>query len=122
MKSIIKHSLKLIAVAAVFGLTSIVSADDHEVIEMVMKKGMKGKTALVAKVKTGKNSKAELQQLHEMYVKLAKTKPEKGDAASWKAKTAALVSATEMLIKGNAKGAAALKKASNCKACHSIHK
>ncbi len=122
MNSIIKHSRKLVAVAAVFSLTAIASADDHEIIETVMKKGMKGKTSLVAKVKSGDNTKAELQQLHEMFVKLAKAKPEKGDAAGWKTKTAALVEATGLLLKGDAKGKNALNKAANCKACHKIHK
>lgn len=118
----LKNSLKLIAVVAAFGLVSTASADDHEIIEMVMKKGMKGKGSLLAKVKSGKGSDADTKKLHEMFVKLAKTKPEKGDMASWKAKTAALVAATESIIKGNAKGKAALNKAANCKACHNIHK
>ena len=47
---------------------------------------------------------------------LAQFKPRKGDASSWKEKTDALIAA--------AKGTdmAALKKAANCKACHSVHK
>lgn len=118
----IKHAFKLIAVAATFGLVSIASADDHEIIESVMKKGMKGKNSLVAKVKSGKASEAEVKQLHEMFVKLAKTKPEKGGMDSWKAKTSALVAATELIIKGDPKGRAALNKAANCKACHKVHK
>lgn len=107
---------------ALVGFASTATADDHEIIESVMKDGMKGKSSLVAKVKTGKASKEEIKKLHDMFVKLAKTKRDKGDPASWTTKTAALVSATELLVKGNKKGLGALKKASNCKACHSIHK
>jgi hypothetical protein len=47
---------------------------------------------------------------------LAQYKIRKGDADSWKEKTTALIAA--------AKGSdlAALEKATNCKACHSVHK
>ena len=47
---------------------------------------------------------------------LAAYKPPKGDDASWKEKTGAIVKA----IKTD--NQAALKKATNCKACHNIHK
>jgi hypothetical protein len=123
MKRIITHSIKLLTAAALLSFAGSASADDdHELIEMVMKKGHKGKTSLVAKVKGGKNTEAELKQLHDMYVKMAKTKTKKGGADSWKTKTAALVNATNLLLKGDPKGKAALAKASNCKACHSVHK
>ena len=59
----------------------------------------------------------ELKAQFVNYVEnLAQFKPRKGDAASWKEKTDALIAA--------AKGTdmAALKKAANCKACHSVHK
>ena len=126
MKNIIKTSIAF-AIAATFGAVATTAfagdkSDDHETIEMVMKKGMKGKGSLVAKVKSGKASKEELKQLHDMFVKLAATKPEKGGLDSWKAKTAALVKATDGLLKGNAKAKGALNKAANCKACHNIHK
>lgn len=126
MKNIIKSSIAF-AVAATFCAVATTSfagdkSDDHETIEMVMKKGLKGKTSLYSKVKSGKASKAELQQLHDMFVKLAATKPEKGGLDSWKAKTSALVKATGSLLKGNAKAKGALNKAANCKACHNIHK
>lgn len=118
----IKNCIKLMTAVALMGFVSTASADDHEIIESVMKNGMKGKDALVAKIKAGKGSKEDIQKLHDMFVKLAKTKRDKGDPASWTAKTSALVKATDMLVKGNKKGIGALKKASNCKACHSIHK
>ncbi|MFT4689502.1 MAG: hypothetical protein ACJASX_004260 [Limisphaerales bacterium] len=123
MKRIITHSIKLLTAVALLAFAGGASAhDDHELIELVMKKGHKGKTSLVAKVKAGKNTAAELKELHDMYVKMAKTKAEKGGQDSWKAKTAALVAATDLLLKGDAKGKAALNKAVNCKACHSVHK
>jgi len=126
MKKLIQSSLSLVVATAFCAVASTSFAgdksEDHETIEMVMKKGMKGKTALVAKVKSGKGSKEDLKKLHEMFVKLAATKPEKGDLSSWKAKTSALVKATDGLLKGDAKAKGALNKAANCKACHKIHK
>ena len=120
----IKHIIKLMTAVTLVGFasTATATADDHEIIESVMKNGMKGKNALVAKVKSGKGSKADIKKLHDMFVKLAKTKPEKGEMDSWKAKTSALVNATGLLVKGDKKGLGALKKASNCKACHNLHK
>ena len=53
---------------------------------------------------------------------MATQKPAKGDEASWKTKTAALVSAAKDLVEKKAGAADALKKASDCKACHSVHK
>ena len=50
------------------------------------------------------------------------TPPPKGDAESWKAKTAALKSAAEGVLKGEKGAEEALKKAANCAACHKVHK
>lgn len=126
MKKLIHSSISFVVATAFCAVASTAFAgdksNDHETIEMVMKKGMKGKNSLLTKVKSGKGSKEDLKKLHEMFVKLAATKPEKGDLAGWKAKTAALVKATDSLLKGNAKADGALKKAANCKACHNIHK
>ena len=47
---------------------------------------------------------------------LAQFEPRKGDAASWKEKTDALIASAKD------SDMAALKKATNCKACHSVHK
>lgn len=90
--------------------------------EEVMKKAHKGDTSLVKKVQSGKANKAEIAQLHEYYKSMAEQAPPKGDTASWKAKTHALVQATELLAEGDPKGPAAFKTAVNCKACHELHR
>jgi hypothetical protein len=90
--------------------------------EEVMKKAHKGDTALVKKVQSGRASKAEIAQLLEYYKSMAEQAPPKGDATSWKAKTHALVLATEALAKGDASGMTAFKSAVNCKACHELHR
>jgi len=99
----------------------MVLADDVTISE-IMKKGHKGKTSLIKKVTSNKASDAEKKQLLGWYKAMAKMKPEKGDAESWNQKTAALVVAMEAVVAGDSKGVAALKKASNCKACHNEHK
>ena len=80
----------------------------HEQIEEVMKKGFKAKLH---------NDLAANKEVLAKYAQwLAAYKPEKGDAASWKAKTGAIVTAIK------AEDQAGLKKAANCKACHNVHK
>lgn len=91
-------------------------------LKVIMTKGHKGDTSLIAKTLTKKASKAEIKTLVSYYTFMAKAKPKKGDAGSWKKKTAALLAASKLIEKGDAKGFVALKTASNCKACHSVHK
>jgi|SRR6185503_12944587 len=74
------------------------------------------------KITSGKGTDEDHKKLLAAYEFLATQKPSKGDEASWKAKTAALVSAAKDLVDKKAGAADALKKASDCKACHSVHK
>ncbi len=97
---------------ACFGLAMVppAYADEvtHEQIEEVMKKGFKAKLH---------NDLAANKEVLAKYAKwLAAYKPPKGDADSWKKKTGAIVSAIKL------NDQARLKKAVNCKACHSAHK
>jgi hypothetical protein len=86
----------------------------------IMKKALKG--PLLKKVASGSASDDEKSQLHEMMVALGKNTPPKGEADSWKTLTTALVKASQAAVDGDADASAALKKAANCKACHSKHK
>lgn len=86
----------------------------------VMKKAFKG--PLLKKVASGKASDDEKKELHEMLVALSKNSPPKGEADTWKDLTGALVKAGKLAVDGDSDAAAALKKAANCKACHSKHK
>ena len=80
----------------------------HEQIEEVMKKGFKAKLQ--------DDLAANKEVLAKYAAWLAAYKPPKGDAESWKKKTGAIVAAIK------ADNQAALKKATNCKACHNVHK
>jgi hypothetical protein len=86
----------------------------------VAAKAMKG--GLCKKVASGSASDEDKAALVEMFVALAANKPPKGEAASWKAKTGALVKAAKAAAAGDEGAGAALKKAANCGACHKVHK
>jgi surface antigen len=90
------------------------AAGDKITIKDVMQKAMKG--GLCGKVASGKASDEEKKQLVELFTALAAAKCPKGDADDWKTRTTALLDA--------AKGTdgKALKKAADCKGCHSTHK
>jgi len=82
----------------------------------------KGDDSLLKKITGGKGTDDDHKKLLAGYEFLATQKPSKGDEASWKAKTGALVSAAKDLVDKKAGAADALKKASDCKGCHSVHK
>ena len=120
-KTFAKQLATVAAVVAAVGLTSAFSADGdksepkHEV-ETIMKKGMKGDSSIVKKIINGSASDEEKALFVEYCESLKHFEPEVGSAESWKEKTASLLKAAKS---GDAE---ALKKASNCKACHSKHK
>lgn len=90
--------------------------------EEVMKALHKGKESLGKKVSDGHGTKEDFKKLLEYYPSLPLNEPPKGDLASWKTKTAALLKATRALDKGTPGALDQYKEAVNCKACHSVHK
>ena len=115
-----------VAVPAVLALAVLVvgatsSQDAPKTTKEVMAMH-KGNDSLLNKVTSGKGTEDDHKKLLTAYEFLAAQKPSKGDEASWKAKTAALISAAKDLVEKKAGAADALKKASDCKACHSVHK
>ncbi len=114
-----------VVVPGVLSLAVLMGAapqDKPKSIKDVMTATHKGKDSVVAKASEGKGSEEDHKKLLEVYEFLATQKPPQGDEASWKAKTAALVAASKDLIEKKAGAADELKKASDCKACHSLHK
>jgi Na+-translocating ferredoxin:NAD+ oxidoreductase RnfG subunit len=99
------------------GMSALVYADDKPkyTIKEVMKNVMaKGK--LKDKFVDGKATDAEKKELVEYLTALGQNKPPKGDDASWKEKTGALLAAAK---DGSADK---LKDAANCAGCHNAHK
>lgn len=88
--------------------------------KVIMKKAMKG--PLLKKVASGQASAEETEELYVMMVALSENEPKRGEMDSWKEKTTALVAASKAAVDGNADAGAMLKKAADCKACHTPHK
>ena len=91
-------------------------------IKEAMKQGHEGKTSLSKKVSDGMGTKEDFSKLLEYYKSMALQSPPKGELASWKEKTSALVMATEGLVAGKDGALAAYKTAVDCKACHTLHR
>lgn len=115
-------SLALLTLTA----ASLSAAGDanHEIIEKVMKEGMKGDTSLHAKVAAGTASADEVKTLADLIHTMTGTKAPVGDQSNYDKKVAALVGAIDAIHGGNKspEAVAAYKEAANCKGCHSAHK
>ncbi len=97
-------------------------ADESKVIKDGMKKFHKGDDSPIKKVFAGQGSDEQLKELQAYYKAITAEQPPIGDDASWKEKTAAVNKAIDAVIAKDPNGIAQLKEATNCKACHSIHK
>ncbi|MCP4191986.1 MAG: hypothetical protein GY768_15345 [Planctomycetaceae bacterium] len=108
-------------------LASLVTADDasekpkpkytiKEVMKNVNKKG------LLKKVTSGEASQEEKVMLLDNYISLIENTPKKGDANSWQKLSGSAALAAGKVVAGRDGAIEELKVASNCKACHSVHK
>lgn len=99
------------------------SAEDEEE-KLTIKKIMKlaHKSGLLKKVATGKATDPEIAELHKFYLAMPKLAPPNGEDESWKKKTAALVEASKAAIDKDPNASALLKSATDCAACHKVHK
>ncbi|WP_182866139.1 hypothetical protein [Stieleria mannarensis] len=124
MRAKIFGSLVCLAAAGFIGLPAIAADDDGDKpkfkTKQVMKEAFKG--PLLKKVAGGDASAEDVKKLHAMLVALSKNEPPRGEEESWKALTGALVKAGKAAVEGKDDAGTMLKKASNCKACHSKHK
>ena len=92
--------------------------DAHDVMEM----SHEGKKSIVNRVRDGQGSKEDIEILVIHYGVLAKSEPPRGEMDSWKKKTKELNRTIKNLQSGKANALAEFKEASNCKACHNVHK
>lgn len=128
-------NLKLVAATVAaglclsLGLARAAEEAKPKTIKDIMKiahkdKGKETKKTLVEVVQDGKADEKQLKTLVEYYKIMTELKPKKGEEASWKEKSEALLKATEALAKEPTKKEtmAGFKKAINCKACHTPHK
>jgi hypothetical protein len=121
MRRVVPLGLLSLAFVAV-GLISVLRAADEKpkyTIKQVIKFH---KQKLHEKFAKGEASKEEKQKLLDGYEALAKDKPSKGDAASWKKFTETLLKAAKDLEAGKEGAAEAYKKAVSCGPCHTAHR
>tara|TARA_R110002096_G_scaffold84777_27_gene195586 strand:+ start:292 stop:693 length:402 start_codon:yes stop_codon:yes gene_type:complete len=125
----ILSTMKLIplylAIFAVGTIGSFAVADEnHEIIEKVMKEGMKGDDSPLAKVLDGDATAEETTNLAELIQTLDGTEAPKGDQGDYDDKVAELIAAMDAVAGGKVemKDIERLDEASNCKACHGDHK
>jgi hypothetical protein len=115
--------LAILTVAVVAGVSAFRAADEPKYkIKDVMKKCMAGKDALCKKVAMGKGTDEDKKTLVEYFTALSQNKPPKGEEASWKTKTKALVDAATEVAKGTEGADKKLSMAANCMACHAAHR
>ncbi|HVX13221.1 MAG TPA: hypothetical protein VHC22_18695 [Pirellulales bacterium] len=114
------HALLVIGPTA--GL--LMGADDDEKPKYTIKEVMKKahKDGLMKKLADGGGTKADAEELLDLYKAMAKNKAPKGDAESWKTKTKALVDAAQNVVDDKPGARAELMKAANCAECHKAHK
>jgi hypothetical protein len=113
-------------VAGIAGLTAQSAFEEKpkNSIKDVMKKAHKAKEGdpLCKIVVTGKGSADQKKELLSLYEDLAKNKPPKGDEASWKTKTDAIVAAAKDVVAGKDGAEKKLGDAIKCMACHEVHR
>jgi hypothetical protein len=100
------------------------SKPKHTIEEVMHEAHMapEGEKSLRDRVLAGDAKPEEQQQLLDLYISLAENKPPKGELDAWKEKTRAVVLSAAKVVVGRKEGAAELKKATVCAACHKDHK
>lgn len=108
-------------------IASLAFADDDSdkpktkyTIKEVMKNAHKD--GLLKKVAGGDATQEEKVMLLDNYIALVENTPEKGDANSWQKLSGSAALAAAKVVVGRDGAVEELKVATNCKACHSVHK
>ena len=97
--------------------------ESRNVIIAAMRRVFSGQDPpLIQRVAAGDANETEKQRLLKVLTGLADTTADRGSAESWKAKTAALLSAAQDVVAGKEGAGARLQSAANCRACHSAHR
>jgi len=123
----------LVAFALTVSVGGLFAADDKvPTISEIMKVGHAGGKSLITKIKTSvkgakwDDAKAPADALKVFGEALGKSKPEKGDAASWKKLSAKYLESTAAVAAGvekkDAKAVTTALGKINCAECHKVHK
>lgn len=86
----------------------------------IMKQHKKG--GLLPKILSGEGTAEDKTALLDMYISMFETKPPKGEMDSWQHLAGASTLAAAKVVVGREGAIDELKKATNCAACHKVHK
>tara|TARA_B110000305_G_C19409520_1_gene624625 strand:- start:384 stop:776 length:393 start_codon:yes stop_codon:yes gene_type:complete len=118
--------LPVLAVAALIASPVLADEahDNHEIIEKVMKEGLKGDESPLAKLLEGDASKKEVKELDKLIKTMEGTAAPVGEQDAYDEKVAELIAAIGAIAGGDMEAPALerLDTASDCKACHTDHK
>lgn len=89
-------------------------------IKEVMK--LAHKDGLLKKVTDGGASKEDKDKLLDVYISMIENKPPKGELQAWQMKSGMAILAAAKVAVGREGAEAELKKATDCKGCHTDHK
>ncbi|MCA9190489.1 MAG: hypothetical protein KDB03_01955 [Planctomycetales bacterium] len=122
LKQILAASLSLAFIIGLIG--NAVVAQDGAQPKHDLKEVMKvaHKDGLLKKIIAGQASQEEKQTLLDLYISMVEAKPKKGEMTSWHHLAGGAALAAAKVVVGREGAVAELEKASNCKACHDVHK
>ncbi len=129
----VTRKLKLLSIVAlcVAGLGSAMSlsraaegdeAKSKHTIKEVMKIAHGKEAGILKKIVAGEGTAEEKQELLDVYISMVECKPPKGDEASWQTLAGKAALAAAKVVVGREGAVKELETATNCKACHSVHK
>jgi hypothetical protein len=127
MRTVKYFGLAVLTLGLIAGLGSSLTQGEKPkfTIKQVMNKAHESEeedNALRDKVIAGKATKQEKEELVTLYTALTQNKPPKGDEKAWKERTEKILAIAKDVVAGKEGSAAALKAATNCGDCHTIHR
>ena len=96
-----KFTYVLTALVIASSSSFLVADENHEIIEIVMKEGMKGDDSPLSKILDGKGSKEDSDNLLKFVEMLEGTKAPVGDQKAYDAKVAKLIAAAKKIAELN---------------------
>ncbi|MCA9128250.1 MAG: hypothetical protein KDB22_14255 [Planctomycetales bacterium] len=122
--------LVLAVAACFFGAGNVpskaVGADEEtkakHTIKEVMKIGHNKESGVLGKVLSGNATDDEKKLLLDLYISMLESKPKKGEMDSWQKLAGGTALAAAKVVVGREGALDELKEASNCAACHKLHK
>lgn len=111
-----------LAAAALTGCSTFSNTKPSLTVDQVMDEGFKGKGSMASRLGENTATDADKQRMVYLTQQLTLNQAPKGDTGSWEEKTAKLNRAAIALADKLPDSLELWRAASDCKACHSLHK